>query len=135
MKYEATRVEHRRIETLLPNQMVARKWLVRLDLNARLHIICTERPKTAMTDKPLATQYQTIEPCSVAGQQSVLASAPMVLLTPKELAERLNVPPSWVREKTRHRARVRDVDPLPVIRLGKYVRFRWTDIEAWLARQ
>jgi len=58
-----------------------------------------------------------------------------VLLTPQQLAERLAVPTSWIREKTRERARVRDDDPLPAIRLGKYVRFRWSDIEVWLQRQ
>jgi len=62
-------------------------------------------------------------------------TSPAVLLTPDQLAERLSVPVSWIREKTRERARVRDEDPLPVVRLGKYVRFRWNDIEAWLQRQ
>jgi excisionase family DNA binding protein len=67
------------------------------------------------------------------------ALAPVVttltLLTPEQLSEKLNVPSSWVREKTRNRARLRDRDPLPVVRLGKYVRFRWADVEAWIARQ
>jgi hypothetical protein len=58
-----------------------------------------------------------------------------VLLTPQQLASRLSVPTTWVREKTRQRARERDSDPLPVVRLGKYCRFRWSDVEAWLARQ
>ena len=58
-----------------------------------------------------------------------------ILLTPQQLAERLAVPVSWVREKTRERARVRDEDPLPCTRLGKYARFRWSDVEAWLGRQ
>jgi excisionase family DNA binding protein len=58
-----------------------------------------------------------------------------VLLTPEELAVRLAVPPSWVREKTRERARIRDRDPLPVVRLGKYVRFSWPAVQAWLERQ
>ena len=62
-------------------------------------------------------------------------AAPSVLLTPAELAERLAVPQSWVREKTRERARIRDKDPLPIVRLGKYVRFSWPAVEAWLARQ
>jgi hypothetical protein len=57
------------------------------------------------------------------------------LLTPAELAARLRVNESWIREKTRERARVRDSDPLPVVRLGKYVRFSWPAVEAWLARQ
>jgi excisionase family DNA binding protein len=66
-------------------------------------------------------------------EQPALSGA--VLLTPAQLAERLAVPVSWIREKTRERARVRDEDPLPVVRLGKYVRFRWSDVAAWLQRQ
>jgi hypothetical protein len=62
-------------------------------------------------------------------------NSPGVLLTPAELAARLAVPQSWIREKTRERARQRDSDPLPVVRLGKYVRFSWPAVEAWLARQ
>ena len=62
-------------------------------------------------------------------------NSPGILLTPAELAARLAVPQSWVREKTRERARLRDADPLPVVRLGKYVRFSWPAVEAWLARQ
>jgi excisionase family DNA binding protein len=50
------------------------------------------------------------------------------LLTPAELAERLKVPKSWVYEKTRGRSR----DPLPVMRIGKYMRFHWPEIETWL---
>jgi len=61
--------------------------------------------------------------------------ASTVLLTPAQLAERLAVPVSWIREKTRERARVRDEDPMPVVRLGKYVRFDWNQVSAWLERQ
>lgn len=59
-----------------------------------------------------------------------------ILLTPRELAERLSVPVSWIREKTRKRAQVRDEgNVLPCLRLGKYIRFRWSDVEAWLEKQ
>jgi excisionase family DNA binding protein len=58
-----------------------------------------------------------------------------VLLTPEELAARLGVPCSWVREKTRARARLRDKNPLPTVRLGKYTRFDWEAVSAWLAHQ
>jgi hypothetical protein len=57
-----------------------------------------------------------------------------VLLTPAQLAERLAVPASWIKEKTRQRARERDDDPLPTVRLGKYVRFDWNDVLAWIER-
>jgi hypothetical protein len=58
-----------------------------------------------------------------------------LLLTPKQLSKRLSVPISWVREKSRKRARERDADPLPIVRLGKYVRFSWPEIQAWIERQ
>lgn len=57
------------------------------------------------------------------------------LLTAAEVAEMLRVSPSWIREKTRERSLIRDTDPLPHVRLGKYVRFRWTDVSQWLDRQ
>jgi hypothetical protein len=50
------------------------------------------------------------------------------LLTPGELAARLKVRRSWVYEKTRARCR----DPLPVMRIGKYMRFHWPDVVVWL---
>ena len=57
------------------------------------------------------------------------------LLTAEELAERLRVPASWVREQTRSRAL--DGDPLPHLRLGRYIRFQWgsPELQAWLQRR
>ncbi|HEX2711627.1 MAG TPA: helix-turn-helix domain-containing protein [Candidatus Acidoferrales bacterium] len=52
------------------------------------------------------------------------------LMTPQEVAECLRVPVSWVYEKTRRRSH----DPLPTVRLGKYLRFHWPDVAAWLER-
>jgi hypothetical protein len=40
------------------------------------------------------------------------------ILTPEEVAAKLNVPDSWVYEKTRKRCR----NPIPCLRLGRYVR-------------
>lgn len=57
------------------------------------------------------------------------------ILTPEQLAERLQVKPSWVFEQTRHRAQVRNKTPLPCIRLGKYLRFSWIEVCEWLATQ
>jgi hypothetical protein len=57
---------------------------------------------------------------------------PSDLLTPAELAERLKVPKSWVFEQTRRRAKVRNANPLPCIRLGKYLRFSWVQVSEWL---
>jgi excisionase family DNA binding protein len=50
------------------------------------------------------------------------------IITPEELAARLKVPDSWVYEKTRGRCR----NPIPCLRLGRYVRFDWTAVAAWL---
>jgi excisionase family DNA binding protein len=50
------------------------------------------------------------------------------IITPEELAARLKVPDSWVYEKTRGRCR----NPIPCLRLGRYVRFDWTAVATWL---
>lgn len=57
---------------------------------------------------------------------------PSDILTPEQLAARLQVSKSWVFEQTRNRAKVRNKNPLPCIRLGKYLRFSWPDVCAWL---
>ena len=49
------------------------------------------------------------------------------LLTPAEAAEKLKVPVSWVYERTRHNA-------MPgLVRIGKYVRIRETDLEDFIS--
>jgi hypothetical protein len=55
------------------------------------------------------------------------------VLTAEELATRWRVPESWVREQTRSRCG----DPIPHIRLGRYVRFSWNSPEmaAWWKRR
>lgn len=47
------------------------------------------------------------------------------LLDAAAIAERLGVPKSWVLESARSGA-------MPCVRLGRYVRFDFADIEAWL---
>jgi excisionase family DNA binding protein len=47
------------------------------------------------------------------------------LLTADEIAGRLGVPTSWVRESVRSGA-------IPHVRLGRYVRFDMGDVEVWL---
>ncbi|MGA3294663.1 MAG: helix-turn-helix domain-containing protein [Candidatus Acidiferrales bacterium] len=53
---------------------------------------------------------------------------PENILTPEEVAERLKVPSSWVYEKTRARCR----NPIPCLRLGRYIRFDWNAVINWL---
>jgi excisionase family DNA binding protein len=57
------------------------------------------------------------------------------ILTPEELAERLKVQVSFIYENTRARAGRRNADPLPCIRMGKYLRFYWPEVEKWLERR
>jgi hypothetical protein len=51
----------------------------------------------------------------------------------RELARRLTVPPSWIRDQVRARSE----DPLPHVNLGKYVRFLWGSpaLELWIRRR
>jgi predicted DNA-binding transcriptional regulator AlpA len=57
------------------------------------------------------------------------------ILTPTQVAERLQVKPSWVYEQTRERAEVRNPDPLPHMKMGRYLRFDWKDVIDWLERR
>jgi excisionase family DNA binding protein len=53
---------------------------------------------------------------------------PEDIITPEEVAARLKVPESWVYEKTRARCR----NPIPCLRLGRYIRFDWNAVIKWL---
>jgi hypothetical protein len=50
------------------------------------------------------------------------------LLTAGDLAQRLNLPESWVRTEER-------LGRIPSVRLGKYVRFRLSEVERTLAQK
>src|SRR5271167_5173163 len=52
------------------------------------------------------------------------------ILLPEEVASRLKVPVSWVYEKTRARCR----NPIPCLRMGRYIRFDWKAIVEWLTK-
>lgn len=56
---------------------------------------------------------------------------PANILTLAEVAERLKVTERWCYEKTRSRCST----PLPCIRVGRFLRFDWIDISAWLRQQ
>jgi len=55
------------------------------------------------------------------------------ILTSGELAARLKLPETWIRDQVRSRA----VDPMPCARFGKYVRFNLDDqkLKQWLRRR
>ena len=53
------------------------------------------------------------------------------LLTVGEFADLLRVPNSWVYEQLR----VRTTNRLPAFKVGKYWRFRESDVMAWLEQQ
>ncbi len=56
---------------------------------------------------------------------------PSQILTLDEVAGRLKVSRRFVYEKTRRRS----PNPIPVIRIGKYLRFDWISVSAWLRQQ
>src|ERR1019366_598062 len=71
-------------------------------------------------------------PGQSAASEWAEASASLVnaadILTSEELAARLKVPDSWVYERIRVRCR----NPIPCLRLGRYVQFNWTAVSTWL---
>jgi hypothetical protein len=76
-----------------------------------------------------ATIQQLRKPSEVAQSGAVFFE----VIDAQELATRLKLPKSWILEGTRSRA----VDPIPCLRFGKYVRFRWQspELNAWLERR
>ena len=56
------------------------------------------------------------------------------LIDASELAARLRVPESWIRNRTR--ARTPREERLPCLRLGRYVRFEWgsSRLTEWLTK-
>ena len=67
-----------------------------------------------------------------ASPTTALNDPSIEIIDSKELATRLRVPESWVRD----RVRTRSDDPLPHVKIGRYVRFEWgsPDLVEWWAR-
>jgi excisionase family DNA binding protein len=59
---------------------------------------------------------------------SARSSEPEPILTLEQVAERLQMKPSTVRELIRKRNR----NPLPALKAGKFLRFKWSMVEQWL---
>jgi excisionase family DNA binding protein len=76
----------------------------------------------------LLLRFWTERNTSHDDHSGVRQSDPTNLLTAPQLAERLDVPESWVRSEER-------AGRLPSLRLGKYVRFRWAEVERALAKR
>ncbi len=89
-----------------------------IEINSQYHPAISELATFEIADRP-------IEPGQLDHRH---------LLKPAELADRLKIPVSWVYENTRNRANVRNSDPLPFLRMGKYLRFFWPEVEKWLER-
>ena len=53
------------------------------------------------------------------------------LLTVEELARELKAPPSWIYSRTRQSG----PDAIPMIRVGKYCRFRLSEVLEWLHKR
>lgn len=68
----------------------------------------------------------------IASQMSMPAGPAIEIIDSKELAIRWRLPESWVRD----RVRARSDDPLPHVKIGRYVRFEWGSPELieWWAR-
>jgi len=83
-------------------------------------------PRRALGDQPTITDRVSLHFSHISpGLKSE------DILTPEEVAARLKVPESWVYEKTRARCR----NPIPCMRLGRYVRFDWGSIIKWLSTE
>jgi len=68
------------------------------------------------------------ETSAKANEQKTKTSSAPDLVTAGELAKHLNLPESWVRTEER-------LGRIPSVRLGKYVRFRLSDVEQTLAQK
>ncbi len=69
-----------------------------------------------------------VETTAKANEQDSKTGSPPNLVTAGELARHLNLPESWVRTEER-------LGRIPSVRLGKYVRFRLSDVERALAQE
>lgn len=66
---------------------------------------------------------------AVGGGDSVTdLPKPEDILTPEQLASRLQVPLKWIYQHTERRLS----KPLPALRCGRFLRFSWPEVVAWL---
>jgi excisionase family DNA binding protein len=96
-------------------------------------------PKPKTTSRLISKKLATIgppsplppvsEPVSGSSLNSAVNSSSEPILTAEQVAERLQLKPSTIYELTRRR----NQRPLPALKAGKFLRFRWSEIEQWLS--
>src|SRR5580704_17305368 len=69
-------------------------------------------------------------PAPTAPSTPITAVLP-VILTVQQVAERLQIPPSSVYERTRYRGSQNSTPVIPHRRVGKYLRFLASEVDAW----
>ena len=126
------------------NTASSRRHASRLKVSASPETVCETRARHS----PLAIDHSMFsasltpavdsEPAIDARTDEILYLGPekrgeYEFLNCKQLADRWNVPETWIRERVRRRTQ----DPLPHVRFGKYVRFRWgaPELEDWAERR
>jgi hypothetical protein len=80
------------------------------------------------------TRTAGVRPSIRGDSPAMLANEVAHLVDSATLASCWNVPESWIRSRTN---RKRTDDPIPHVRLGRYIRFRLgsQELDAWLNRQ
>jgi len=95
------------------------------------HPVDIERALKNDYSKDARTRDLQFEAKAHIAVQECVRFKPEDILTPEEVAARLKVPESWVYEKTRARCR----NPMPCLRLGRYIRFDWNAVIIWLSAE
>ena len=98
----------------------------------RPEVIAALRGELARVDSLLLAQLTTPRNGRASLQDFSTLSGQYETMGSKQLAARWNVPETWVRDCVR----ARSGDPIPCVRLGRYVRFEWgsPQLEAWFDR-
>jgi excisionase family DNA binding protein len=60
---------------------------------------------------------------------------PSDILTVDELTARLKVSKTYVYNMTKREGRRKSEHPLPSFKMGRFLRFRWSEVSAWLEAQ
>jgi hypothetical protein len=90
--------------------------------------------ESSPSEPPNEPRKDPVSSCSSSGSKDDSVSVALYeFIDCRELARRLTVPTSWIRDQVR----ARSVDPLPHVNLGKYVRFLWGSpaLELWIRRR